>query len=1181
MPVDGDIILKAGLDTAGVTKSISNLSKSISKGLKNTIRLAFGVRSVFALIRKLRTSVMSGAGDLAQVYEPFNEAVSEIMTSLRLLRNTFVSAFAPIVETVAPILSTFINSMAKAVSMVGQFIAALTGKQYVQAAAVQMDYASSVNKSAKSSNDATAATKKQTKAQKELNREITHFDDLVILHDKHEDDTDTDTDVDTTPVAFSPGSVGDAVSQFAKDFLAAWENADFTDIGRKVGEKLKAALESIPWDKIKSTLSKIAKSIATFLNGYFSTPGLYYTIGKTIAEGINSAFTFLYTFITTFDWEIYGNAVKDKLLGVFENIDWTLIYDTLSELGTGIGTTLQVAFNNPEIWNGIFTTIANGLNAVIYGIDNFVRAIDWGTLASNIATGLNDGIEAIDWDALAQTLIDLINGAFDAWYNFVTTFNFKKFATHIAVALSSTIKGINWKEGGASVAQTINGLLSALAEFVKNTDWKSLGSSIIDAIKGFFEEFDWATVSETLSALLTALYDALTGIIEEIDWTTLPHDILSAIKDFFTGFDWTETAESVGEYLGTAFKALVEVGTSLPATLAYVGSEIILGLGNGIINALVGIGEWIKTNIVDPFIKGFKDAFGIHSPADTIIPLGRQVILGLFQGISDVLLGMGKWIKDNIVDPFIDNIKSFFGLDDGEASPIFKIGQNLIGSLKAGVGNIMTNINNWIQTNITGKIIKGIQSLFGLDNTQASEIFSIGKNLITGLKDGILGDIQNVGNWLQTNVTDPLLTKFKNLLGINSPSKVFDEYGGYLMEGLKEGIVDTNKESNSKSPKKAVESVYKSMQEIFSTQAQLTKWVQLGSKLMVFGLKAGIAKQSSTVVNTVQMLEDTMRKTISNKLESWKSLGSNLVTSLQSGVTSQQINLINTFVTIIDSVTNRINSLATTFEESGRQWIASLRVGIYNASSDLETTMSSLAQRVSTSFSNGGNWYSLGSNIGLGIYNGLIAYSSTLEVLAWNTAVRMYNSAVRALDIHSPSKKFAYIGEMVAKGLGEGVEANQDIATDAVANMASDMVDVAKETDPSITISTSIDDWINSLDFVLTKFSETIINRFDTMMSTLARLTDASILLPAVAQGRVIPSSMNTSGNNSDTTASMMRMLENLTSNQITLDELRPLLIEMFQDYMNLGWYVGDEQLARHVNNGNLLLDRRYSIIKT
>ena len=244
MPVDGDIVLKTGLDNSGISKGINNLQKTISKGLKNAIRIGFGVRSVYALIRKLRSALINGFQNLAQVHQPFNDAVSQILTSLNLLKNSFAATFAPIIETVAPALSTFINLMANAVAKIGEFIAALTGKENVRAGEFYVYYANSVSKGTKSSKSATEQTKKQAQAQKELNREITDFDDLVILHDKNNDDTDTSaaTPAVTNPsYSFSTTPIGNAVSEFAEAFKSAWIKADFYDIGRIVGDKLKTA----------------------------------------------------------------------------------------------------------------------------------------------------------------------------------------------------------------------------------------------------------------------------------------------------------------------------------------------------------------------------------------------------------------------------------------------------------------------------------------------------------------------------------------------------------------------------------------------------------------------------------------------------------------------------------------------------------------------------------------------------------------------------------------------------------------------------------------------------------------------------------------------------------------------------------------------------------------------------
>ena len=64
----------------------------------------------------------------------------------------------------------------------------------------------------------------------------------------------------------------------------------------------------------------------------------------------------------------------------------------------------------------------------------------------------------------------------------------------------------------------------------------------------------------------------------------------------------------------------------------------------------------------------------------------------------------------------------------------------------------------------------------------------VGKDIISGLYNGIKDSISTVGDWLKEHVFSPIVDNFKNLFGIHSPSTVFAEYGGYLMEGLMNGI---------------------------------------------------------------------------------------------------------------------------------------------------------------------------------------------------------------------------------------------------------------------------------------------------------------------------------------------------------------------------------------------------------
>ena len=299
----------------------------------------------------------------------------------------------------------------------------------------------------------------------------------------------------------------------------------------------------------------------------------------------------------------------------------------------------------------------------------------------------------------------------------------------------------------------------------------------------------------------------------------------------------------------------------------------------------------------------------------------------------------------------------------------------------------------------------------------------------------------------------------------------------------------------------------------------------------------------------------------------------------KSGMNGKVQELVTLVSTTVNTLKTTIDTNLAQFETAGENIIKSWEKGIINRQEKPVDLVDGIVTNMETKANSVNFWY-VGDNIANGIYKGLFDNKQWLYTLAWNTAVGMYNSACQALGISSPSKKFAWIGEMLMTGLGNGIGDNQDVAVDAVADMTEALTDEAQKAKPTIEISTAIEDWISELDMVLTRFSNTVIDKFDSLINTLSRLDTVSTSLPAVAQGMVIPSSIQAASSSNDNMSNMMNMLENLVSNQMTAEDLRPLLIEMFTDYMNLGWYIGDEQLARHVNNGNLILGRRYSIIK-
>ena len=1256
---------KLGSAITSLGRKTGKTNGALGLNFKTILKYGLGIRSLYVLFNKLRGAIMEGFGTLAEKDAAFGQTVNNFKASLATLKNSFAAAFAPIAEVVLPLLTNLMNALSAALAKIGQFVAALTGKTtYRKATAVQAAVATGAT-------DAAGAMKDESKAAKEAQKTLAGFDDVEILHDNSKNDSSSGTD--NTGGGFEELPVESEFASLADALKDMWKNADFTELGKRLGSGLKKALDMIPWDYIKSVAAKLGKSAATLLNGFMEVPGLFTSIGKTIAEGINTIFTLLDAFASNLHWKSLGKAIKGLILGVLNGIDWPLIYHTLETFGAGIGTTIETAFNNPKIWKSIFTFLSNGIRGCVKGINAFLKSIRWGKLGANIAKGLNAGVEAVPWDEIADMLINGINGAFDLWFNFVTTFDFYKFGAHIGSTLSKTIRGIDWKKGGAGFAQTFNGLFNTLKGFIQNTDWAALGKAVIDAIVGFFSNISWADLAETTSSLFIGLFNALSAAIKEIDWKALPGQICEAIADFFKNFDWAGVAEAVGGLIGSAFKAIVDFGAGLWDMMVDFGKSIIDGGLQGIIDAIAGIGDWIWTHIVEPFIKGFKEAFGIASPAKKMVPLGGYIIDGFLRGIVDGFMGIVNWIKEHIVDPFVNGFKRLFGLD-GEESALVKFGKNLIGGFLGGIWNIMSNIGSWIKEHIVDPFVNGFKRLFGLDGEESALItfgktlingflggiwsvmaniggwlkehivdpvvngvkglfgldgeesvfVGIGRNLIeglksgvgkamvgiagwlapnvttpilnavlgqfgigspskvfagyggfliAGLKNGLLDSMNGIGGWISSKVTGPICGFFKNLFGINSPSTVFAGYGGDLMGGLEKGI-----QKNEDLPKTALSKAQESMQSAFGAARQLMAWVKAGSGMMTTGLQAGILAKTPAVISTVKELEGNMRKVVTDSYTAWKSTAITLMENVRAGLASKKQEIVETAAGIIAAAREKASSFGASMQTTGQNLMASLQAGMSMAVSSVTALAASTAAGIQSAFGSV-NWTAVGSNIGSGVYTGFTATGGQLNTLAKNTATSMYDAACDALGIASPSKKFAWIGEMVTLGLGNSIDDTKDNAIGAVASMADSVVREAEEMSPVMRIDAAI----GGIDGVLATFSDKLLTGFSSMISAMERIVSgASFTVPATAKGYVVPYSARRTAfkDEADSVSALAEILAQKDAGRLTRDDLADVLRDVIRQYLNIDFYIGDEQIARHANAGNARLNRRYSAAK-
>lgn len=599
----------------GANKSVSG---SLGGGLKNVLKYTLSIRSLFALVNKIRSAAVEGFQNLAQYSGETNNSISLLMSSLTQLKNSIAAAFAPILNVVAPILNALIQKIISVFNVIGQLTSALTGNTtFIKAKKVQQDYAKSLNSNANSAKNA-------KKANEELQRTVLSFDQINKMDDNSSSDSNggiADTGGGLSPSdMFETQSIPSKIKGIADQIKRAWKNADFTEIGAMVGNKLNSALNSIPWDKIQNTCNKIAKSVATFLNGSLETVD-WKLVGNTLAQGINTIFGMANTFAENFHWDSLGKAIGNGINGALGGFDWNLIQETVRNIATGITDTLN-SFIQTTDWALVGQSFGNGVNTILDFFHTAINNFDWVGAGTALADFVNNAVNTIDFVDLGQTISDGVKGVFDF--------------------------GIT---------------------AIENIEWNTVGEKVRDGLAAV----DWNGIADRLFELIGAA--------------------IGGLGAFLGGLISNAAAEAQKYFQGK----IEECGGNIP-----------LGILKGIKDGIIGIGEWIKEHIFTPFMKGFKNAFGIHSPSTVMAEQGEYIISGLLKGVKD---NSSKFF-DDIKDLPGKTVKSIGNIKE----KVHTKGTDIIQGLKDGFEDKWDGFAG-ILSNLPEKIKNAVPNLFDVGSS--------------------------------------------------------------------------------------------------------------------------------------------------------------------------------------------------------------------------------------------------------------------------------------------------------------------------------------------------------------------------------------------------------------------------------------------------------------------------------
>ena len=410
----------------------------------------------------------------------------------------------------------------------------------------------------------------------------------------------------------------------------------------------------------------------------------------------------------------------------------------------------------------IGTAIGEQMNKLMQMIYDTVHSVDWASLGTTIADGINGLVDAVDWDLFGRLLASRFTAEFDF--------------------LGGFLGQLDWTSILNAFVDGFSGFFNELTEWIQSKDWSEIGKTVTEKISNALQNVD---VGKFTKALFDFIINGINGIADFLAGTDsyqLGQDLVDFAIRAVTSVDWAGLSQAIGRFFGEAFIEALDFMGGLVSRIAdyfeekvaegpfdNVGLNIIYGIYTGISDAIKNIVTWIKENVFDPFINGFKSAFGINSPSTVMAEQGGYIIAGLKKGITDAISSIGETIA-KVVSAIVDKVSELY-------SKMLDAGKKAIENLVSGIGQKIEDAKSKASEVITS--VKGVFE--GLD------LFDIGKNLIQGFVNGVSTMIETAKNTV-AGIGDSVIGKMKEVLGIHSPSTVFAEIGDFLMQGLVQGV---------------------------------------------------------------------------------------------------------------------------------------------------------------------------------------------------------------------------------------------------------------------------------------------------------------------------------------------------------------------------------------------------------
>lgn len=546
--------------------------------------------------------------------------------------------------------------------------------------------------------------------------------------------------------------------------------------------------------------------------------------------------------------------------------------------------------------------------------------------------------------------------------------------------------------------QSISALVQGIQE---NGDSLAAGAlSIVGTLAEGIAEL-LPMVADTAASLVVSLADGLTE--------SLPNIIPVAIETIST---------------------LVENLTENANTIIDAGIQIILALGEGLIAALPQLIETIPQIVIN-----IANVINDNAPKliDTALYLITRLAVGLVQAIPTLVVNIPKIIKA-IVEAFM-------------AFQWLNLGKQLI----EGVANGVKKAGESMATAAKNTFSKFKSKLAGVE--VASELKNIGKHIIDGIVGGIKNSLSKIAN-IAGKIKDTLLSKLKGLFKIASPSKLMkEEVGAYIGEGIAVGIEESGQMAVDAAEDVADKIADTLTQKRDSLQSKLADYGELfervktedGKELFQLGNLKDDIKQLEKYGDALDKLKE---KGISDSLMSEiAGMGVGDALDYMNKLLSMSDTKLDEYVSLFEQKQQMAQAAASRFYGIGAEVSESMQAvsaeGVSEGIAEQQPLVAEQAKQLTETAKEEIAGYqtdfkAVGESLMEGVAKGVRDGQSGVV----NAVAKALQAAVRAakkeMDINSPSRVMAKIGDYMAQGVGVGWSDRMDSVSDTISGSLSD-----------------------------------------------------------------------------------------------------------------------------------------------